>query len=120
MSILARFNAEMKRRMVRLHGAVLMSHREVIDEVYNPPYTADSRTRMYSSSKSVAAVAIGKLVKEGKLSLDDRIVDIFADRFDMSAAPERLKEQTIRQMLTMTTAYAVPTYGTKNKDWLAS
>jgi len=120
MSILARFNAEMKRRMVRLHGAVLMSHGEVIDEVYNPPYTADSRTRMYSSSKSVAAVAIGKLVKEGKLSLDDRIVDIFADRFDMSNAPERLKEQTIRHMLTMTTAYASPTYSTKNKDWLAS
>ncbi|MBE6613064.1 MAG: serine hydrolase, partial [Ruminococcaceae bacterium] len=120
MSILERFNAEMKRRMVRLHGAVLMSNGEVIDEVYNAPYTADSRTRMYSSSKSVAAVAIGKLVKEGKLSLDDRIVDVFADRFDMADAPERLREQTIRHMLTMTTAYAIPTYGEKNKDWLAS
>ena len=31
MGILARFNAEMKRRLVRLHGAVLMSHGEVID-----------------------------------------------------------------------------------------
>jgi len=120
MKILERFNNEMKRRRIRLHGAVLMSKGKVVDEIYNAPYTANTKTRMYSSSKSVAAVAIGKLVKEGKLSLDDKITDIFAGRFDMSNAHERLKEQTIRHMLTMSTVYVTPTYNEKNRDWLAS
>ena len=69
-NILECFNAEMKRRKIRLHGAVLMSGGKVIDEVYNSPYTADTKTRMYSSSKSVAAAAIGKLVKEGVITAE--------------------------------------------------
>ena len=80
MYILKRFNEEMERRRVRLHGAVLIKGGEVVGEIYNPPYDRDTKTRMYSASKSVAAMAIGKLVGEGRLALSDRIVDIFKDR----------------------------------------
>jgi len=119
-NILARFAEQMKKCRVRLHGAVLMSGEKVIEEIYNAPYNADTLTRMYSTSKSVAAVAIGKLIKENKLSLDDRITDIFADRFDMAEVDERLKEQTIRDMLCMTTCYSLPTYTASTKNWLES
>ena len=83
-TVLELFKQEMDNRRVRLHGAVLMSKQNVIEELYLPPYTEATMTRMYSSSKSVTAVAIGKLIGEGRLSLDDRIVDIFANRFDMT------------------------------------
>lgn len=118
--ILAEFVKRMQDRQVRLHGAVLMQEGKVIGEVYCPPYTCDTKTRMYSTSKSVAAVAIGKLIGEGKLSLDTKIVDVFADRFDLPEVHPFLKEQTIRHMLTMSTCYAVPTYNEHNRDWLAS
>lgn len=119
-SVLNRFNEEMKRRKVRLHGASLIMGGEVVGEVYNYPYTHDTKTRMYSTSKSVAAVAIGKLVGEGKLSLDDKVVDIFADRFDMSEVHPWLKEQTVRHMLCMSTALSKPTYSYKTRNWLES
>lgn len=118
--ILERFNDRMKARKVRLHSAVLISGGEVIGEVYNGRYTAETKHRMYSTSKSVAAVSIGKLVTEGRISLDDRIVDLFADRFDMSEVHPFLREQTVRHMLKMVTVYSSPTYGAGNKDWLAS
>ena len=119
-SILERFNAEMQRKMVRLHGAVLFSGGKVVDEIYNGTYNRQTKTRMYSTSKSVTAIAIGKLVGEGKLSLDDKIVDIFSDRFDMSDIHPYLSEQTVRHMLKMTTCYSSSTYNEHIKDWLAS
>ena len=118
--ILLDFCEEMKRRCVRLHGAVLLKGGEIIGEIYNPPYDKDAKTRMYSASKSVTAMAIGKLIGEGKLSLDDRIVDIFSGRFDMSSVHPLLCEQSVRDMLMMRTAYSKATYSERNTDWLAS
>lgn len=120
MSVLSEFAAEMKRRKVRLHGAVLLTGGRVVDQVYNSPYNKDTKTRMYSTTKSVAAIAIGKLVGEGKLSLDDRVVDIFSDRFDMTGVHPFIKEQTVRQMLTMTTSHSEPTYSEMSRNWLES
>ena len=73
---------------------------------------------MYSSTKSIAAIAIVKLVGEGRLSLDDKVVDVFRDRFDMSAVHPLLREQTVRRMLTMTTALSEPAYTECISDWL--
>lgn len=118
--LLKRFCDRMAARRVRLHGAVLISGGEVVGETYLGSYTRDTLTRMYSTSKSVAAVAIGKLVGEGRISLDDRITDLFSNRFDMSEAHPLLRELTVRNMLKMTTVYSKPTYNAGIKDWLAS
>lgn len=119
-ALLEAFRSRMKRDSVRLHGAVLMSQKKIVGEIYNPPYTGETKTRMYSTTKSVTAVAIGKLVGEGKLSLDERIVDIFSDRFDMADCHPWLKEQTVRDMLKMTTVYSKSTYGPQCSAWLES
>lgn len=116
--LLKQFNEKMKERHVRLHGAVLMSGKKVIDEIYNYPYTKDTKTRMYSSTKSVTAIAIGKLITEGKLKIDEKVVDIFADRFNMDNLHENAKELTVYNMLTMQTAYSSPTYTANDKNWL--
>lgn len=119
-ALLEDFKARLTRDSVRLHGAVLMSGRQTVGELYCHPYTKATKTRMYSTTKSVVAVAIGKLLGEGRLSLDERIVDIFADRFDTSTCHPLLKEQTVRNMLRMATVYSQPTYGPANKNWLES
>lgn len=118
--ILLAFKREMDRRCVRLHGAALILGGEVVGQIYNPPYDSSTKTRMYSASKSVTAMAIGKLIGEGRLSLDEPLVDIFKDRFDTQNAHPLLKEQTIRDMLRMTTVYSKATYSERNTDWLAS
>ena len=120
MGVLGHFIEDMKRKRVRIHSAVIMSGGVIQEEAYLGRYDADTLTRMYSASKSVMAVAIGKLIGEGRLSLDDRIVDIFADRFDMTGVHPYMKEQTIKQMLCMTTCLSTPAYDENNKDWLAS
>ena len=45
-ALLEKFNERMKKHRVRLHGAVLMSGKEVVGEIYNRPYTAETKTRM--------------------------------------------------------------------------
>ena len=120
MNILENLSRELRKYCVRLHGAALISGGEVVDEIYLPPYTRDTKTRLYSTTKSVAAIAIGKLVGEGRISLDDKVTDIFKSRFDMSDVHPLLREQTVRQMLTMTTVYSKPTYNANMREWLES
>lgn len=118
--LLQKFCTAMEKNRVRLHGAVLVSKKEVVGEIYKFPYTAQTKTRMYSVSKSIVSLAIGRLVYEEKLSLDEKIVDIFSDKFDMGQVHPYLKEQTVRDMLKMTTVYSRSTYTANDKDWLKS
>ena len=57
---------------------------------------------MYSQTKSFVGIAIGLLEEEGKLSLDDKISSYFPDKMDGVEIPY-LENQTIREMLMMTT-----------------
>ena len=59
----------------------------------------DSRLRIASASKTLTAAAILHLVKEGKLSFQDRFLDILT-QFDLPAgADQRLRTITIRNLL---------------------
>ena len=118
--LLEKFSQRLKKRRIRLHGCVLMLNGETVGELYVPPYNRDTPHRMYSATKSVVAVAIGKLIGEGKLSLDDKPAELFFDIIDTSETHPFVKELTVRNALMMQTAYSRPTYGEGNKDWLAS
>ena len=64
------------------------------------PFTDLSPRRVYSTMKSVIALAVLFLVQEGKLSFEDRIADWFKE--DVPAdCPKELKELTLRQTLNM-------------------
>ncbi len=116
--ILEKFNDAMREKCVRLHGVVLMQKKQVVGELYNSPYTSESQNRMYSATKSVVAIAIGKLIKDNLLSLDEKVVDIFSNRISTKNTHPNVKELTVREMLTMTTAYSSPTYTANDKNWL--
>lgn len=97
---------------IPMHSLAIMKGEDIFCECYWAPYTKDSNHRMYSQTKSYVSVAIGFLIDEGKLSLDDKIVDYFEDKIH-TELDEYLKNQTIRDMLMMCTTSGFP-------DWFDS
>ena len=85
-----------------MHSMIITRYGKTVFEKYWAPFHKDFNHRMYSSTKSYTAIGIGLLIEEGKLSLSDKLVDIFPDKIDGEIS-EYLKEQTVYQMLTMTT-----------------
>ncbi len=85
------------------HGVLMLRGDKIFSEAYWKPFHKDFCHRMYSQTKSFVGIAIGLLVEDGLINLDDKICDYFRDKID-GPIHEYLENQTIRQMLTMTTA----------------
>lgn len=100
-----------------VHGFVIRRHGKVIAEGSWKPFdTLNEPHILYSHTKSFISTAIGLLVDEKKLDLDERVVDIFP--YDLPAEKsDRLKSLRVRDLLTMN-------MGTKdhqlktNKSWV--
>ena len=102
---------------VNLHGFLISLDGQNIAEGYFAPFHAEEPHRLYSVSKSVVSLAIGMLAGEGKLHLDDRIVDYFPEWVDENTHP-MLREVTIRNMLMMSTCYDRAMYSPlEDADW---
>lgn len=93
---------KLEKRGARMHGILMMREGKILTEAYWKPFNRDFCHRMYSQTKSFVGVAIGLLEEEGKLSLDDKILDYFPEKIKSDVHPY-LREQTIKDMLTMTT-----------------
>src|SRR5690348_11863651 len=75
------------REIDSLHGFVLVRHGCVIAEGWWAPYDAESRHSLFSLSKSFTSTAVGLAVAEGKLSIDDAVLEFFPD--DAPAEPSK-------------------------------
>lgn len=99
-----------------MHGFLLTLHGQTLCEGYWKPFCADAPHRMYSVSKSAVSLAIGLLVGDGKLTLDEHIVDRFPEW--SAGASDELLEVTIRDMLMMATCYDGTQYRVlEDEDW---
>ena len=114
---IVKFINKLEQRGAIMHSLLIMRHGRILTENYWAPFDKDFCHRMYSQTKSYAAIGIGLLEEERKLSLDDKVADIFPDKIDGEISVH-LKEQTVRQMLTMTTVGNPKNwfYDTKNPD----
>lgn len=92
----------LKDKKVNLHSLILAKGNEIFAENYWGPFNENSMQRMYSQTKSFVGIAVTELAAEGKISLDDKIVDYFPDKLPENV-PHFMKIQTIRNMLTMQT-----------------
>ena len=84
------------------HSIVMMRHGKVFYEAYWKPFNENFLHRMYSVSKSFVALAVGFAVQDGLFGLDDKIVDLL-DEKTVENASDRVKIQTVRNMLMMST-----------------
>lgn len=98
----AALNAFFKRnsKSGEVHSVKLIHHGKTMLRIAIPPYSADDRRESYSLSKSFMSTAVGLLVNEGKISLDDRIVDLFPEKCPETIS-ENLAKMRIRHLLSM-------------------
>lgn len=87
------------------HSVIMAKGDNIFAECYYAPFDKDFKHRMYSTSKSFVGVAIGLCEEDGLLSLDDKLIDYFPEYIpDVNKLDPKMKEQTIRDMLTMSTS----------------
>lgn len=75
---------------VQQHGALLGAHR----------FSEDMPHTLHSASKTFLSTGIGMLSDEGRLSLDDRVMDFFPDKLP-DPVPMELAALTIHHLLIM-------------------
>lgn len=104
-----------------LHGFVIVRHGRVIAEGSWAPYaTLEKPHMLYSHSKSFTSTAVGFLVDDGKLDLDERVADLLSDKMPTNASANLLSVR-VRDLLTMT--YGAPKdhlLKTDIPDWAAA
>lgn len=103
-----KFISTLEKRKARMHSVLLLRGDKLFGEYYWAPFNKDTCHRMYSQTKSYVSIAIGFLLDEGKLSLDDKIADFFPEKIRIEN--EQIRRQTVRNMLMMSTVG-------HGKDW---
>lgn len=104
-----------------IHSAIIMRHDKICSEIYYQPYNRETLHRMFSITKSFVSLGIGLLEEEGKLSLDDHIIDYFPEKLPENGAFPYMKMLTIRDMLAMRTCHNKTTYKADGiNDWVGS
>src|SRR4051812_211885 len=113
LKFLQRIDAE----RICMHGFLLVRRNRIAAEGYWAPWSAERKHRMYSVSKSFVALAVGMMVDEGRLSLDDRVAEQFPDKLPAKLHPW-LAASTVRDLLMMSTPHSTTSYTRKDPDWV--
>lgn len=111
------FLQRIDRERINMHGFLLVRGNRIAAEGYWAPWSAARKHRMYSISKSFVALAVGLMIDEGKLTLDDRVGAYFPDKVPANLHGW-LAASTVRDLLTMATAHSSTSYGRDDRDWV--
>lgn len=88
---------------------MLRQARTVLEQ-YWEPYVADDRALVYSASKTFTATAIGLAIAEGRLALDDRVVDLLREGREPAVELDpAVSELTVHHLLSMSTGHDADT-----------
>lgn len=101
------------------HSLMIVRHGYVIAEGWWSPYRSDHLQTLYSLSKSFTSTAVGIAIKEGKLTLNDKVIDFFPE-----ACPEPMTLRhhmlRIKHLLTMSVGHEQDTTFemVQTQDWI--
>jgi len=87
-----------------IHTLQIFHHDDMILRIAPAPYRATDKREIYSLSKSFCSTAIGFLVDAGKLSVEDRIVDLFPDKLP-EVVSDNLAKMRLKHVLSMNTGH---------------
>lgn len=105
------------------HSFMLVKNGKVISEAWWKPFASANKHTLYSLSKSFTSTAIGLLVDEGKLTVNEPIIKFFPNDLPQEIS-ENLKSMTIKHLLTMNTGHdsdTMPEFRKfENQTWVKS
>ena len=96
--LLAMLRALESNKSANVHSLVVLKDGEIICECAHPGYDVNTWHLSHSMSKTVTGMAIGMLVDDGMLSVDDRLVDIFPE---YKYNDNGFADITVKHLLTM-------------------
>ena len=113
------FMDDLARNNLNMHSFMLIRNGKTLAECYWPFFSADKKHRMYSVSKSFTSAAIGMMIDEGRISLDDKVADFFPEYLPDDPHPYILRA-TVRHLLMMSTFNESTSYNQFSPDWVAT
>lgn len=87
-----------------IYRVKILKNGEAVVRFALPPYFCEDVQHVYSLSKTFTATAIGMLVDEGKLSVDDYMTDLFPEKMSEVISPN-LKALQLKHLLSMNTGH---------------
>jgi CubicO group peptidase (beta-lactamase class C family) len=89
---------------IALHSLMIIRNGRVVAEGWWAPYRPDDVHLLYSVSKSFTSTALGCAVAEGRVALDDTVVQHFPD-LDLGPVGPRARAITIQHLARMATGH---------------
>lgn len=106
-----------------LHSLMLLRRGAVIAEGWWQPYRPERPHMLFSLSKSFTSTAVGLVVAEGRLSVDDPVISFFPDDLPRRVS-DNLAAMQVRHLLTMSTGHDQDTlprlFRRQSKNWVRS
>lgn len=97
---IARFLKCLEDMDYELHSLQILRYGRLVFAIAAEPFTLDSPHRMLSAAKAVIAAAVFFAIDEGKLSLEDKVIDYFEDKLP-ARLDARYQRLTVYDLLTM-------------------
>lgn len=111
------FIKRLEDRKVNLHSFLIYRNGHIITEAYYKPFDKNFQHRLYSSSKTIVSLAIGKLVGENKIKLTDKLKDLMPELVEKEQ-DEWMSQTTVEDALKMSVPMLTDTYFERDyKEW---
>jgi len=102
---------------LNMHTILFVKNGSVIASAEFGEYDMSTPKYVFSASKSVTALAIGMLIDEGSLSLDEKLTDIFPEKCG-AVTKLKLRDMTVETLLTMRSGVVFSELGSMTvTDW---
>ena len=98
------FFAKFQPERDEIHTLQIFHNDSMVVRIAPAPYSPTDKREIYSLSKSFCSTAIGFLCDDGKLSLEDRVVDLFPDKLPETVS-ENLAKMRVKHVLSMNTGH---------------
>jgi len=103
---------------LNMHSILILRNGKILTEAVFGAQDLQCWKCTFSACKSITSLAIGLLCAEGKLSIDEKITDIFENRISPLARIS-LRELTVRHLLTMSSGASFNEVSMMmEKDWI--
>ena len=103
-----------------MQDVLVLRHGKILCSAAYGAQTLDAAKYTFSACKSITSLAIGLLLDDGLLNLDDEVADLFVDLIP-PAAQRRLKKLCIEDLLTMRSGIQFSEIQSATEtDWLHS